>query len=96
MYDKDLTPHPDPEIRAFEEALLRSLDQAHSGTFARVTTPAEIVARRAGRPVGSMQATVKQPTTLRMDATALARWRASGKGWQTRAAALLVQHAPAA
>ncbi|MBP7423684.1 MAG: BrnA antitoxin family protein [Sulfuritalea sp.] len=33
-------------------------------------------------------------TALHMDADALARWRASGKGWQTRAAALLAKYAP--
>jgi hypothetical protein len=27
----DLTPHPDPEIDAFEQALLRSLGQAAKG-----------------------------------------------------------------
>ena len=44
-----------------------------------------------GRPAGSGS---KQPATLRIDKEALARWRASGKGWQTRAAALLAKHAP--
>jgi uncharacterized protein (DUF4415 family) len=34
--------------------------------------------------------------TLSLSRDVRARWRASGKGWQTRAAALLVQHAPAA
>ena len=49
---------------------------------------------RRGRPVGSTQASVKQPTTLRLDEDTLARWRSSGKGWQTRAAELLAAHAP--
>ncbi|ASM75798.1 hypothetical protein VITFI_CDS0019 [Vitreoscilla filiformis] len=43
-----------------------------------------------------MQAIHKQPVTLRMDAEALARWRATGKGWQTRAAAVLAAAAPKA
>ena len=45
--------------------------------------------------VGSTQATRKAPVTLRLDEpVALERWRASGKGWQTRAAALLAKKAP--
>ena len=48
-----------------------------------------------GRPVGSVQAQHKRPTTLRLDEDVLRRWRASGKGWQTRAAELLAAHAPA-
>jgi uncharacterized protein (DUF4415 family) len=95
MADNPLTPHPDPEIRAFEEALLRSIDQAKGGEFAAVHTPQAIAGYRArGRPVGSVQPTTKRPTTLRLDDVALQRWRASGKGWQTRAAQLLAKHAP--
>ena len=36
----------------------------------------------------------KQPVTLRLDPQVLALWRASGKGWQTRAAAILAERAP--
>lgn len=44
-----------------------------------------------GRPKAAMH---KAPVTLRMDPDALARWRASGKGWQTRAARILAAAAP--
>jgi len=85
----------DPGITAFEEALLRGVEQAVQGKSGRTHTPEQITARRkAGRPAGSVQATHKHPTTLRLDEEALARWRASGKGWQTRAAAVLAKHAP--
>ena len=47
-----------------------------------------------GRPVGSVQEQHKHPTTLRLDEDVLQRWRASGKGWQTRAAEVLAVHAP--
>lgn len=47
-----------------------------------------------GRPVGSVKDQHKVPTTLRLDKDVLVRWRASGKGWQTRAAELLAAHAP--
>lgn len=65
------------------------------GEFAAVHTPAMIADYRArGRPVGSVQEVKKAPTTLRLDAEILNRWRASGKGWQTRAALVLAQNAP--
>ena len=47
-----------------------------------------------GRPLGSVKDQHKVPTTLRLDEDVLIRWRASGKGWQTRAADLLATHAP--
>lgn len=89
MYDDTLKPHEDLEIRAFEEALFRSVDQASRGEFAAVHTPEMIMARRRGRPVGS----AKRPVTLRVDAVALERLRASGKGWQTRASEALLHYA---
>jgi len=36
----------------------------------------------------------KEPINLRLDADTLARWRASGPGWQTRMSATLDKHAP--
>ncbi|MFT3778019.1 MAG: BrnA antitoxin family protein [Ottowia sp.] len=81
----------DPEMSEFEAALLRSVDQALRGE-GRVHTPEQIMARRAGgRP---RQEVHKQPVTLRLDPDVLARWRASGKGWQTRAAQALAAMAP--
>ena len=47
-----------------------------------------------GRPVGSVKDQHKVQTTLRLDKDVLQRWRASGKGWQTRAAELLAKHSP--
>ena len=86
----------DAETAAFAESVRLSLMQAKQGLAARTYTPEELqtIKVKRGRPIGSKQATVKKPTTLRLDETALARWRASGKGWQTRAALLLAQHAP--
>ena len=46
-----------------------------------------------GRPKADQH---KTPVTLRVDADVLARWRASGKGWQTRAAQALAAQAPGA
>ena len=48
---------------------------------------------RIGRPPSLTP--VRQSTTLRLPADTLARWRASGKGWQTRAAEILTKYAPA-
>ena len=46
---------------------------------------------RMGRPP---VAAPRMATTLRLPPETLARWRASGKGWQTRAAELLERLAP--
>ena len=83
---------PDAEMLEFMAALEHGLQEAVRGE-GRVTTPEQIKARRAGgRPV---QAVHKQPITLRIDPQALEGWRASGKGWQTRAAEVLAKYAPA-
>lgn len=52
---------------------------------------AAMQAARRGRPPAAQH---KEPVTLRLDPDVLARWRASGKGWQTRAAAALALAAP--
>ncbi len=80
----------DTETQEFEAALLRSVDQAIRRE-GQVTTPEQIRARR-GRPT---QASHKQPVTLRLEPQALAQWRATGKGWQTRAAQVLADWAKA-
>lgn len=81
----ELTPHPDPEMDEFEQALLRSLEQAKAGEYARVSTPADILVRRRGRPAGSRKAAPKIQTAIRFDPDVLAGLRATGRGWQTRA-----------
>ena len=78
----------DPEMMEFEAALLRSVDQAACGE-GRVTTPAQIVARRAGRPIGSVKAAPKVSTTIRLSADVVQAFRAAGDGWQTRIDAAL-------
>lgn len=91
MPNKKLKPNADAEMREFEEALLRSIDEGLAG-LGRVNTPEQIVARRAGgRPVQTVH---KAPVTLRLDPDVLAAWRSSGKGWQTRAAQALATLAP--
>jgi uncharacterized protein (DUF4415 family) len=92
MPNKKIEPHADPEMREFEAALLRSVEQGLAGGVGRVHTPEQILARRAaGRPVQTVH---KAPVTLRLDPDVLAAWRASGKGWQTRAAQALAATAP--
>ena len=80
----DLKAHPDPEIEEFEQALLRSVEQAKRGEFARISTPAEILKRKRGRPIGSIKASPKIQTAIRFDEDVLIGLRATGKGWQTR------------
>lgn len=74
----------DPEILAFEAALLRSVDQAINGEYAAIHTPEQIAARKRGRPAGSTKEDNKISTTIRLDADVLDALKATGKGWQTR------------
>lgn len=50
MYDDKLKPHADPEMREFEEALLRSIDQAARGE-GRITAPEPMAARKPSAPL---------------------------------------------
>ena len=84
MYDDTLKPHADPEIRAFEEALMRSVTQAMTGEHARVTNPEQIIARRKGRRLGTVKADNKVQTAIRFDKGVLAALKDTGAGWQTR------------
>ena len=81
----------DTEMNAFERDLLESVGQALRGEHAHVTSGEAIARRVGGRPA---QAVHKQPVTLRLDPDVLAQWRASGKGWQTRAAEALRKAMP--
>jgi uncharacterized protein (DUF4415 family) len=87
-----------PEMAEFEAALLRSIDQAARGE-GRVNTPAQIQARRVGRPVGSVKAAPKVSTTIRLSPDVVQAFRAGGDGWQTRIDAALKDwlqtHSPA-
>jgi len=74
---------------SFENDLLESLRQAKAGEFAAVHTPVQIAARKRGRPVGSVAAKRKVPTTIRLDEDVLGAFRHTGAGWQTRMNALL-------
>lgn len=94
---KKVKPSPDPEIAAFESALLHSIDQATRGE-GRVNTPLQVAARRVGRPVGTVKAAPKVSTTIRLSPDVVQAFRAAGDGWQTRIDAALKDwlrtHAP--
>lgn len=64
--------------------LRESLAEAKAGVAGRVHTPEQILARRRGRPLGSVAAVTKEPVKLRLDADVLEALRATGEGWQTR------------
>lgn len=72
-------PDPDDAPELTDEFFKRA-SQHHGDTLVR-----------RGRPPATVH---KAPVTLRLDPEALARWRSSGKGWQTRAAAILAEKAP--
>ena len=73
----------DPEMTQFEAALMTSLDQA-SRKEDRATTPDMLMARRAGRPRGSVKKAPKISTTIRLSPEVVHAFRAAGDGWQTR------------
>ncbi len=75
---------PDAETLQFMADLEQSIKEAKAGKHAVVHTPEQIVARRRGRPVGSVQAVTKEPVKIRLDADVLQALRATGDGWQTR------------
>jgi uncharacterized protein (DUF4415 family) len=85
---KRAKPVVDAEMAEFEAALLRSIDQAAVGE-GRVTTPEQIMTRRAGRPAGSVKAAPKVSTTIRLSPDVIEAFRAAGDGWQTRIDAAL-------
>jgi uncharacterized protein (DUF4415 family) len=64
--------------------LREALAEAKEGRAGGVHTPEQVVARRRGRPVGSVAAVSKEPVKLRLDPDVLAALRATGDGWQTR------------
>ncbi len=64
--------------------LRESLAEANAGLVGRKHTPEQLVARRRGRPAGSVAAVTKVPVKLRLDPDVLAALRATGDGWQTR------------
>jgi len=74
---------PDAEMLQFMADLEQGLQEADAG-LGRVTTPEQIMARRRGRPAGSVQAITKEPVKIRLDPDVLASFKATGKGWQTR------------
>jgi len=86
----DAIQNMDADTAGLLASLERGLQEALRGE-GRVTTGEQIAKRTGGRPPLEVH---KQPVTLRLDPAALARWRASGKGWQTRAAAVLAAAAP--
>jgi uncharacterized protein (DUF4415 family) len=52
---------------------------------------AKLDERKPGRPVVGE---AKTAVSLRLSNSVLAKWRASGRGWQTRAATVLAANAP--
>ncbi len=52
------------------------------------------LAEKIKRGRGPQKAPTKQMVTLRLDVDVLEKFRATGKGWQSRVNALLAAHAP--
>lgn len=59
-------------------------DFAKAGPIAEFPTLAAAFPKARGRPVGSIKTPRKEQIALRVDADVLARYKAEGRGWQTR------------
>ncbi len=75
----------DADVLRFQQDLLASIGEMKRGEFAAVHSPAQINARKRGRPAGTLKPDAKVSTTIRFDADVLAALKATGPGWQTRA-----------
>lgn len=70
-------------------------DFATARPGAEVLTPEFLAAfRREQRRRGPQKAPTKRMVSLRLDGEVLERWRASGRGWQSRINDTLALHAP--
>ena len=87
---KKLTPltDQDGEVRELTASDLKRFRPAQEALPSALQKTLGIRAR------GPQKTPTKVSTTIRLDEAALDRWRASGKGWQTRAAQLLTKYAP--
>jgi uncharacterized protein (DUF4415 family) len=63
-------------------------------TFEEVFPPEVVAAIKRGR--GPQKTPTKRMVSLRLDLGVLERWRATGKGWQSRINDTLARHAPRA
>jgi len=78
-----------PELTDAENPSWTERDFARSQRLSAL--PADLRAKLRGRP---KLANAKVAISLRMDPETLARWKASGTGWQTRMAQTLAERAP--
>jgi len=81
-------PGQERELLPEEAERMRHAVVVHGGGFAAVRQALAVRKRGAGKKPA------KQQVTLRLEPDTLARWRASGAGWQTRIAHVLAEHAP--
>jgi uncharacterized protein (DUF4415 family) len=90
---------PDPELVDDENPELTEADFARARP-ARDVLPELFgakVASEALKPRGRPKlAQIKHPIRLRMDADVLAKWKATGAGWQTRMVEVLAKAVPRA
>ena len=88
---------PNPELVDQENPEFTASDFARAKP-ARDVLPELFGAKAASealKPRGRPKlAQVKQPISLRMDADVLAKWKATGTGWQTRMVEVLAKAAP--
>lgn len=80
---------PNPELTDAENPPWTARDFTRAQRFD--TLPASLRTKLRGRPKSPH---AKVAISLRMDSEVLARWKASGAGWQTRMSDALAERAP--
>lgn len=95
--ENSVTPWVDPDdAPLLDDAFFKNADYRIND---KVVTHAEAqaaIAQVIKRTRGPGKKPAKVVTPLRIPPDVLARWKASGAGWQTRMVAMLTSHAPAA
>ncbi|MCC7101370.1 MAG: BrnA antitoxin family protein [Rubrivivax sp.] len=86
-----MSKRPDPELIDDENPEWTADEVSRAKRFSDLPTSLQSTLKARARPKAAV---VKERLTIRLDPQALVRWRASGPGWQTRAAALLAAKAP--
>jgi len=76
------------------EPTAEELAQMERGVVVYGGGPLAVREALAKRRRGPGRKPPKQQITLRLEPATVARWKASGSGWQTRIAQVLAEHAP--
>ena len=98
MKQREPLTNDDGEVRELTEedfALARPITEALPPALAQMLLnhQAEMEAKGLMKPRGKQKAPTKQATTIRLSPIVLEKFKATGKGWQTRINEVLLEYA---